>query len=122
MAFFGVPWFKQYVFKVAWTRCASFLYFAASVFSPEMVGSPKGPADMRGRRAERQERSRMARRAGARTLSETMHEGDGGASMRGRAMGVWVGGRVAACVVAGGVEWTLSERMHEGDGGASMRG
>ena len=42
--------------------------------------------------------------------------------MRGRAMGVWVGGRVVACVVAGGADWTLSERMHEGDGGASMRG
>ena len=66
MAFFGVPRFKQYVFMVASTRCASFLYFAAQVFSPVMLGAPKDPADMRGRRAERQERSPMASSAGAR--------------------------------------------------------
>ena len=77
-----------------------FLYFEAQVLSPEMVGAPKDPADMRGRRAERQERSRMARRAGARTLSETMHEGDGGASMRGASDGC-VGGWASGCMRRG---------------------
>ena len=54
MAFFGVPPLMQYVFMVASTRCASFLYFEVQVASPEMVGAPKGAAaaDMRGSRAE----------------------------------------------------------------------